>query len=119
MHNASWLKDLDPLQARSWREIGWAAVLSELGPLLERRGSGNTRRPTSVSGRLIMSCCFHEERTPSLSLYPNGGFTCYGCGESGGIPDFVAELLQLRSVEQLEEFFRDLQRNQSIHPDQQ
>jgi hypothetical protein len=36
-------------------------------------------------------CCFHDERTPSLSVnLGNGGFHCFGCGASGGdLVDFI------------------------------
>lgn len=118
-YEATWLKQLDPAKARAWREIGWEAVLTELYLRLPERDIAIPGRPTSVSGRRIMSCCFHEERTPSLSLYPNGGFTCYGCGASGGIPDFVAELLGLSSMEQLERFFAELHSKHNLHPQQQ
>ena len=47
---------------------------------VELRGE---RRPT---GR----CPFHEDRTPSLSVYPEtGSFHCFGCGASGDVIDFV------------------------------
>ncbi len=35
-------------------------------------------------------CPFHTERTPSFSVTPDGNFfTCFGCGVSGDIYDFV------------------------------
>ncbi len=38
-------------------------------------------------------CCpFHSERTPSLKLFPDGGWHCFGCGKGGSSIDFVMEL---------------------------
>lgn len=35
-------------------------------------------------------CCFHEEKTASLSIdFETGLFNCFGCGEKGSIFDFV------------------------------
>lgn len=117
MHIPIWLRDVEEAQIQEWRAVGWPQVLAKLDDVLERRGSGNTRGPTKVARRLIMSCCFHTERTPSLSLYPNGGFTCYGCLASGGIPEFVTELLKFHSLEQLQEFFEGLDQS-TPNPDQ-
>ena len=41
-------------------------------------------------------CCpFHSERTPSLKLFPDGGWRCFGCGKGGSSIDFVMELFEL------------------------
>lgn len=41
-------------------------------------------------------CCpFHSERTPSLKLFPDGGWKCFGCGKGGSSIDFVMELFNL------------------------
>jgi hypothetical protein len=39
-----------------------------------------------------ISCPFHEDRTPSLHLYPDGTFACFGsgCRRAGTIYDFAA-----------------------------
>lgn len=111
-----WLQDVEAEQIQEWRQVGWPQILAKLDNVLVSRGSGNTRGPTSVTGRLIMNCCFHEERTPSLSLYPNGGYTCYGCTACGGIPEFVTKLLHLSSLEELVAFFAETA--PSINPDQ-
>lgn len=36
------------------------------------------------------SCPFHNEKTPSLSIYKNR-YKCFGCGASGSVIDFVME----------------------------
>ncbi len=35
------------------------------------------------SSRVVLHCVFHEERSPSLFLYPDGFYRCYGCGKCG------------------------------------
>jgi hypothetical protein len=37
-------------------------------------------------------CPFHPDRTPSLQLYADGGFFCFGCRRGGSIFDFAANL---------------------------
>jgi DNA primase len=38
-------------------------------------------------------CCFHNERTPSLTLYlKNNRFFCFGCGASGDVVSFVMQM---------------------------
>lgn len=41
-----------------------------------------------------VACFFHEDRTPSLHVYPTPeqGWACYGCGRGGTIIDFGAAL---------------------------
>jgi len=48
---------------------------------VELRGQGR---------RLTGRCPFHEDRTPSLCVYPETeSFHCFGCGASGDVIDFV------------------------------
>lgn len=41
-------------------------------------------------------CCpFHNERTPSLKFFPDGGWYCFGCHAGGSSIDFVMRLFDL------------------------
>lgn len=42
-------------------------------------------------------CPFHDDHDPSLQLYPDGGFYCFGsgCGAGGSIFDFAARLWEV------------------------
>lgn len=43
-----------------------------------------------------ISCPFHSEKTPSLKTYKDDTFYhCFGCGEHGGIIDFVMRYFNL------------------------
>jgi hypothetical protein len=54
-------------------------VLTRAGIRLRRSG-----------GRLVGCCPFHEERTPSFTVYPDqGSYHCYGCGAHGDIFTFL------------------------------
>jgi hypothetical protein len=50
------------------------------------------RRDPTRAGKVL--CPFHSERTPSLHLYPDGTFYCFGtnCRRGGTIFDFAAHL---------------------------
>jgi DNA primase len=37
-------------------------------------------------------CPFHDDHTPSLHLYPDGTWACFGCRRGGTIYDFAAHL---------------------------
>ena len=43
-------------------------------------------------------CPFHNDRTPSMKLYPDH-FYCFGCGKSGDVVDLAAELLCIPSYD--------------------
>ncbi len=46
--------------------------------------------PRRVNGRTFWLCPFHDERTPSFSITPDGGaFKCFGCGAGGDVIKFV------------------------------
>ena len=51
-----------------------------------------TGRTPDREGKIC--CPFHEDRHPSLQLYADGGFYCFGagCGAGGSIFDFAARL---------------------------
>ncbi len=37
-----------------------------------------------LHGRVMVNCCFHDDRTPSLSIdLTDGWFNCFGCGAKG------------------------------------
>lgn len=44
-----------------------------------------------ANGRNVsVRCVFHQDRTPSLTIYANGGYHCFGCGANGqNAVDFV------------------------------
>lgn len=43
-------------------------------------------------------CPFHQEKTPSLHIYPDG-WHCFGCGASGDCIDFVMRLYNIPFVQ--------------------
>lgn len=42
-----------------------------------------------------VTCPFHDDQTPSLSIMENGGWRCFGCGEKGDIFAFYAKINNL------------------------
>ncbi|HWF50096.1 MAG TPA: CHC2 zinc finger domain-containing protein [Solirubrobacteraceae bacterium] len=44
-----------------------------------------------------VNCPFHADDTPSLHLYEDGTFYCYGCGAGGSIYDFAGTLWSLET----------------------
>lgn len=48
------------------------------------------------SGRLVMSCPFHQDPTPSFTIYEKtNSFYCFGCGVGGDGIKFVQKLYNL------------------------
>ncbi len=49
---------------------------------------------------LIGLCPFHNEKTPSFTLYPeNGSFYCFGCGEGGDVISFIKKIENLDYID--------------------
>ena len=44
-----------------------------------------------------VNCPFHPDGTPSLQLYKDGTFYCYGCGAGGSLYDFAGHLWGLET----------------------
>jgi DNA primase len=59
-------------------------------------------------GRLHEGLCpFHQEKSPSFIVYPDGGYKCYGtCGEHGDIIDFTMKIHHCDFGDALEELAR-------------
>lgn len=53
--------------------------------------------PLQAAGDEWKCCCpFHNDRSPSLSIYSGGKrWYCFGCGKGGDVIDFVRELHQI------------------------
>lgn len=46
-------------------------------------------QPRRSGANFIVCCPFHEERTGSFTIFPDGGYQCFGCGESGDVISYV------------------------------
>jgi len=46
----------------------------------------------------FITCPFHQEKTPSLRIFEKR-FYCFGCGASGDVTDFAAQVLGITTVE--------------------
>ncbi len=78
------------------RGVNWETVLAKLGFSFRQ----NTK------GKLIRSCVFHKEKTPSLRFWPGSGYCCHGCRKRGADPAaFVHEVLGLREWSEAKVFF--------------
>lgn len=49
---------------------------------------------------LVGLCPFHNEKTPSFTVYPeNGSFYCYGCGVGGDVFSFIRQIENLDYID--------------------
>ena len=54
----------------------------------------------------MVSCLFHDERTPSMKLYDDHIY-CFGCGKHGDVTDMVGELFGLSPKEAAKKIAHD------------
>ena len=47
------------------------------------------------SGKLVCCCPFHQEKTPSFTVFKNNHYHCFGCGANGDNINFVMETQKL------------------------
>lgn len=47
----------------------------------------------------FIECPFHNEKTPSLKLYEDGHWYCFGCGQGGSSVDFAMRLYGVSALE--------------------
>ena len=64
----------------------------------------NKRVALKKAGKDFKACCpFHEGKPPSFTVVPTKQiYHCFGCGESGGVIDFVMKYDHLSFVEAIE-----------------
>lgn len=73
----------------SARQVSAIQAAQKLGLPLRRTGP-----------RYVTRCVFHEEKSPSMTLYPGtGGFYCFGCHEHGDAARLYQQVLGLAPVE--------------------
>ncbi len=61
--------------------------------------------PIRKAGRLKVALCpLHEEKTPSFTLFPDGKFKCFGCGEFGDVISFLMKREQMSFKEIIEKY---------------
>jgi len=72
---------------------------ADLVELVEARtGPGRPSR-----GQVMLRCPFHDERTPSFHVDPSAKvYKCFGCGEGGGLFQFVQKVENLSFPEAVE-----------------
>ena len=90
MSDIEWCRtsEIDPDYRREIRErFRWEQVLTKLGIAFR----------TKPSGKIIILCRYHGEKSPSLHFWPNGSYLCHGCHRGhrdGDIAGFVFDELQ-------------------------
>tara|TARA_Y100000593_G_C4200374_1_gene281542 strand:+ start:186 stop:719 length:534 start_codon:yes stop_codon:yes gene_type:complete len=58
---------------RAKQELKCEDLAQEYGVILQQKGSG----------LMIGICPFHNEKTPSFTIYPENNFYCFGCHKGG------------------------------------
>lgn len=51
---------------------------------------GQSRKLVKSGRNKLVICPFHPDRSPSLVLYPDQTYHCFGCGQHGDVLDYVA-----------------------------
>lgn len=81
---------LDDLKRRILTRVPLEALFSEHGVALKNQ-----------SGHWVGKCCFHNDGTPSLHVYPDNHYHCFGCKAHGDAITFVRETQGLGFIESL------------------
>ena len=68
-------------------------IVDVVGPRVQLRKAG---------GHHIGLCPFHDEKTPSFHVYPDGHYHCFGCSAHGTTLGFLMEMDGLAFVEAVE-----------------
>lgn len=51
---------------------------------------GQSRKLVKSGRNKLVVCPFHPDKSPSLVLYPDHTYHCYGCGQHGDVIDYIA-----------------------------
>lgn len=89
--------DIETLEERIVR-YPWKKVLAKFDLPISR---------IRQSGSYVLSCPFHQERTPSFQIWVNGSgrYHCHGCGSDGTMIEFVVRLRDTYIWENVVRFF--------------
>lgn len=84
---------------------------------------GETKKIRKGHKSTAVTCPFHEDKRPSLNLYPNNTFYCFSCQKGGSNVDLVMEVLHLDKVSAAKRICEDFHieyedRYQSKSPDE-
>lgn len=60
--------------------------------------NGNKKKGKIGRKSVAVSCPFHEDKHPSLNLYPNNSFYCFSCKKGGSNIDLVMEILKTNAI---------------------
>lgn len=74
---------------------------------LARLAERYCRKVVRAGDKHLALCCFHEERTPSLNLYEDGTYHCFGCGAHGDVVTMVCERDGVGFQEAIERLAKD------------
>ncbi len=61
----------------------------------------------------MVNCIFHNDRTPSMKLYPEH-FHCFGCGAHGDVTDLTVQLFSLSKYEAAQKLCSDFGITQNV-----
>lgn len=84
---------------------GFVAFLKETVDVDELFGSILQKFRKAGVNRVAL-CPFHQERTPSFTIFATGGYHCFGCGVGGDIIAFYQDYYRLSFVEAVQEIAR-------------
>ena len=91
-------------ERRSWaQEVRALLPGISLERLIEQDGVAWVRR----GGASIACCPFHGERTPSMHIYPDGHYHCFGCSAHGDAATYLRERRRLDPAQVLEVLRRE------------
>jgi len=69
---------------------------------MERKFQGVKR----VGNSYMMLCPFHDDKKPSLSVFPEGNYYCFACGEKG---NYITYLVKTRAMT-VKEAYKEIER---------
>lgn len=91
----SWLKRYLANFAEERPEIGEEEIEQARNVPLESLIDGLKLK----SGKLVMCCPFHDEKTPSFTVFKSNSYYCFGCGESGNSISYVMKTKKIGFIE--------------------
>lgn len=63
--------------------VEWKSALDELGISYRQR---------RITGAIVALCVFHDEKTPSMYMWPDGNLYCHGCMATDRVEGFVGRM---------------------------